>query len=203
MDDGRPPLTHTKYQVTTKSSEGEAGPTPTSAEPRRWCRLETTPPGPSPALTSHAAFHLDEPSVDLKRCVRGPEAPDVELERVVVRSIVRWLRGVNLSGEGYTLLMTTREVRRFSWHSSNLRLSTTIGTLLQRHPLIILRGCLWRLYYGARARASGTCLVAVLHAASVIRCWVCATGAASQHPMTLAICNTATRHVPPALALAP
>ena len=34
-------------------------------------------------------------------------------------------------------------------------------------------------YYGARARAGGTCLVAVLHAASVIGCWGCATGAAS------------------------
>jgi len=33
--------------------------------------------------------------------------------------------------------------------------------------------------YGARARAGGTCLVAVLHAASVIGCWGCATGAAS------------------------
>jgi len=100
-------------------------------------------------------------------------------------------------------------------------------------------------YDGARARADGTCLVAVLHAASVIGCWECATGAASlrtapdappphlmmmlaasrtstrhrhsyqhtimlaapvahpKHPMTLAACNTATRHVPPALALAP
>jgi len=87
--------------------------------------------------------------------------------------------------------------------------------------------------YGARARAGGTCRVAVLHAASVIACWGCATGAASlrtapasrtstkhrhsyqhtitiaasaahpQHPMTLAACNTATRHVQPALALAP
>ena len=85
--------------------------------------------------------------------------------------------------------------------------------------------------YGARARAGGTCLVAVLHAASVIGCWRRAAGAASlrtapdarctlpthlyqqtitlaapaarpQHPMTLAACNTATRHVPPALALA-
>ena len=34
-------------------------------------------------------------------------------------------------------------------------------------------------YYGARPRAGGTCLVAVLHAASVIGCWGCATGAAS------------------------
>ena len=34
--------------------------------------------------------------------------------------------------------------------------------------------------YGARARAVGTCFVAVLHAASVvIGCWGCATGAAS------------------------
>ena len=33
--------------------------------------------------------------------------------------------------------------------------------------------------YGARARVGGTCLVAVLHAASVIGCWGCATGAAS------------------------
>ena len=100
--------------------------------------------------------------------------------------------------------------------------------------------------YGARARAGGTCLVAVLHAASVIiGCWGRAAGAASlrtapdappphlmmlaasrtsstrhrhsyqhtitlatpaarpQHPMTLAECNTAPRHVPPALALAP
>jgi len=86
--------------------------------------------------------------------------------------------------------------------------------------------------YGARARAGGTCLVAVLHAASVIGCWRRAAGAASlrtapdarctppthlyqhtitlaapaarpQHPMTLAACNTATRHAPPALALAP
>ena len=99
--------------------------------------------------------------------------------------------------------------------------------------------------YGARARAGGTCLVAVLHAASVIGCWGRAAGAASlrtapdappphlmmlaasrtsstrhrhsyqhtltlaapaarpQHPMTLAACNTATRHVPPALARAP
>ena len=99
--------------------------------------------------------------------------------------------------------------------------------------------------YGARARAGGTCLVAVLHAASVTGCWRRAAGAASlrmapdappphlmmlaasrtsstrhrhsyqhtitlaapaarrQHPITLAACNTATRHVPPALALAP
>ena len=35
------------------------------------------------------------------------------------------------------------------------------------------------LYYGARARAGGTCLVAVLHAASVIGCWGHAAGAAS------------------------
>ena len=34
-------------------------------------------------------------------------------------------------------------------------------------------------HYGARARAGGTCLVAVLHAASVIGCWGCAAGAAS------------------------
>jgi len=33
--------------------------------------------------------------------------------------------------------------------------------------------------YGARARAGGTCLVAVLHAASVIGCWGRAAGAAS------------------------
>ena len=33
-------------------------------------------------------------------------------------------------------------------------------------------------YYGARARAGGTCLVAVLHAASVIGCWGRAAGAA-------------------------
>jgi len=33
--------------------------------------------------------------------------------------------------------------------------------------------------YGARARAGGTCRVTVLHAASVIGCWGCATGAAS------------------------
>ena len=76
-------------------------------------------------------------------------------------------------------------------------------------------------------------LVAVLHAASVIGCWRRAAGAARlrtapdnarctppthlyqhtitlaapaarpQHPMTLAACNTSTRHVPPALALAP
>ena len=52
-------------------------------------------------------------------------------------------------------------------------------------------------------RAGGTCLVAVLHAASVIGCWGCLTGAASQHPMTLAVCNTATRHVPPATSPGP
>ena len=34
-------------------------------------------------------------------------------------------------------------------------------------------------YYRARARAGGTCLVAVLHAASVIGCWGRAAGAAS------------------------
>jgi len=34
------------------------------------------------------------------------------------------------------------------------------------------------IYYGARARAGGTCLVAVLHAASVIGCWGHAEGAA-------------------------
>jgi len=34
-------------------------------------------------------------------------------------------------------------------------------------------------YFGARAKAGGTCLVAVLHAASVIGCWGCAMGAAS------------------------
>jgi len=33
--------------------------------------------------------------------------------------------------------------------------------------------------YGARARAGGTCLVAVLHAASVIGCWGRVAGAAS------------------------
>ena len=33
--------------------------------------------------------------------------------------------------------------------------------------------------YGARARAGGTCLVAVLHAVSVIGCWGRAAGAAS------------------------
>jgi len=33
--------------------------------------------------------------------------------------------------------------------------------------------------YGARARAGGTCLVAVLRAASVIGCWGRAAGAAS------------------------
>jgi len=35
------------------------------------------------------------------------------------------------------------------------------------------------IYYGARARASGTCLVAVLHAASAIGYWGRAAGAAS------------------------
>ena len=35
------------------------------------------------------------------------------------------------------------------------------------------------IYYGARARAGGTCLVAVLHAASVIGCWGHAAGAVS------------------------
>ena len=47
--------------------------------------------------------------------------------------------------------------------------------------------------YGARARAGGTCRVAVLHAASVIRCWGCATGAASlrtAHLMMLAASRT-------------
>jgi len=55
--------------------------------------------------------------------------------------------------------------------------------------------------YGARARAGGTCLVAVSHAASVIGCGVCASGAVRcititlatpaahpQHPMTLGAC---------------
>ena len=32
--------------------------------------------------------------------------------------------------------------------------------------------------WGQQARAGGMCLVAVLHAASVIGCWGCATGAA-------------------------
>jgi len=41
--------------------------------------------------------------------------------------------------------------------------------------LIIIIIC----YYGARARAGGTCLVAVLHAASVIGCWGRAAGATS------------------------
>ena len=47
--------------------------------------------------------------------------------------------------------------------------------------------------YGARARAGGTCRVAVLHAASVIKCWGCATGAASlrtAHLMMLAASRT-------------
>ena len=35
------------------------------------------------------------------------------------------------------------------------------------------------MYYRARARAGGTCLVAVFHAASVIGCWGRAAGAAS------------------------
>ena len=57
--------------------------------------------------------------------------------------------------------------------------------------------------YGARARAGGTCRVAVLHAASVIGCWGCATGAASlrtatdappPHLMMLAASRTSTRH---------
>ena len=53
----------------------------------------------------------------------------------------------------------------------------------------------------------------VLDAASIIRCGggsasgavrrLAAPAARPQHPMTLAACNTATRHVPPALALAP
>ena len=72
------------------------------------------------------------------------------------------------------------------------------------------------IYYGARARAGGTCLVAVLHAASVIGCvWgVCigcrplhnASHTRRTHPTpddASRMCNTATRHVPPALALAP
>jgi len=51
------------------------------------------------------------------------------------------------------------------------------------------------LHYGARARAGGTCLVAVFHAASIIRCGGGASGAVRrlaapvahpQHPMTLA-----------------
>jgi len=45
--------------------------------------------------------------------------------------------------------------------------------------------------------------VAVLHTASVIWWWLAAPVEHLQHPITLAACNTATRHVPPALALAP
>ena len=52
--------------------------------------------------------------------------------------------------------------------------------------LIFLATCFVRkkntyifIYYGARARAGGTCLVAVLHAASVIGCWGRAAGAVS------------------------
>jgi len=58
------------------------------------------------------------------------------------------------------------------------------------------------------------CLVDdVLDAASIMRCGgggasgavrrLAAPAARPQHLMTLAACNTATRHVPPALALAP
>jgi len=43
----------------------------------------------------------------------------------------------------------------------------------------------------------------IAHAASVIGCLRTAPAARPQHPMTLAACNTITRHVPPALALAP
>jgi len=55
--------------------------------------------------------------------------------------------------------------------------------------------------YGARARAGGTCLVVVLHAASVIGCWRRAAGAASlrtapdappPHLVMLAASSTAT-----------
>jgi len=44
-------------------------------------------------------------------------------------------------------------------------------------PFVII--IIYYIYYGARARAGGTCLVAVLHAASVIGCWGRAAGAAS------------------------
>ena len=72
--------------------------------------------------------------------------------------------------------------------------------------------------YGARARAGGTHVscgcIAHAPSVSVIGCWGCAAGVASvmqrtapdahtPHPMTLAACNTDTRHVPPALALVP
>ena len=46
---------------------------------------------------------------------------------------------------------------------------------------IIDLSCIFNIIYnyGVRAKAGGTCLVAVLHAASVIGCWGHAAGAAS------------------------
>jgi len=49
------------------------------------------------------------------------------------------------------------------------------------------------IYYGARARAGGTCLVAVLHAASVIGCGVCASGAVR----CITLATPAARRTPP------
>jgi len=53
------------------------------------------------------------------------------------------------------------------------------GVDAKRKKSVIILLLLLIYYYRARARAGGTCLVAVLHAASVIRCWGRAAGAAS------------------------
>jgi len=99
---------------------------------------------------------------------------------------------------------------------SGSRLLYTVSIIIISHFTFYLNFLKsFYIYYGARAKAGGTCLVAVLHTASVIGCGVCALGAVRyitlatpaahpQHPMTLGgACNTATRHVTPALALAP
>ena len=58
-------------------------------------------------------------------------------------------------------------------------LSSFCSGVTQSVFLLYIYIIIYILNYGARARAGGTCLVAVLHAASVIGCWRRAAGAAS------------------------
>jgi len=75
-----------------------------------------------------------------------------------------------------SLLKDTRQLPSQSYSRTYTR---PLGLFWYPKKNIVYSVLPYFLYYGARARAGGTCLVAVLHAASVIRCWGCATGAAS------------------------
>ena len=64
-------------------------------------------------------------------------------------------------------------------------------------------GVVWMMFWMRLGASSVIRCVGGVHRASGAVGRLAAPAARRQHPMTLAACNTAIRHVPPALALAP